>query len=224
MSIKNFLKKTAEYQKYASSFRRSTAATIDIWLVLFLRIIIMQFLAVIWLNPAIARFLQEFKDHFGTETIKNTPEHVDFIIHNRIFFYGLIFYSIVILIGALYHGFCNSSAWQATIGKRLMKIKIVKEDESQITFARGLAHYFLSVLPFAFILYLMSYQIRNNLNFFQTVTASETNVFLGIMFVIWVQIHLFTKKKTTAYDMICDTVLINGKTAAKFPWSKNPNF
>jgi uncharacterized RDD family membrane protein YckC len=221
MNIKNFLNQTSANKKYATSFCRSSAAAIDLWIVLFLRIAIMQLLGVLWLNGKILKFMQEFNDHFGAQSIKNTPEHIDFIVHNRIFFYALIFYAIVIFVGALYHALLNSSSWQATIGKRLLKITIVKEDDnSGITFTRGLAHYFLCVLPFAFVLYLISYQIRNDLSFFQAITASPTNVFFGIMFVIWIQIHLFTKNKTTAYDMICKTVLIKNKTSAKFPWSK----
>lgn len=219
MNIFNLAKKP-EDKKYATSTRRSVAAAIDVWIVLFIRIFTMEILGIFWMNQAIANFLVEFQDKFGTETIKNTPEHVNFIINHHIFIYALIFYAIVILVGAAYHAFLNSSSWQGTVGKRLMKILILKEDESKITFSRGLWHYFLSVLPMAFILYLISYQLRNDLNFFQTVTASNTNIFLGIMFVLWVQVHLFTKKKTTAYDLICDTVLINGKTTAKWPWSK----
>ena len=229
MSIKKFLsdhspEQKLEKQRYASSSRRSGAAMLDIWIVLFLRIIVMQTLGTLWLNNQIVIFMQGFNEHFGTATIKNTPEHIEYIVSNRIFIYALLFYTIVILVGAFYHSYLNSSAWKATIGKRITKIMIVREeDDSKITFWRGMAHYFLSILPFAFIFYLMSYQIRNNLNFFQTVTASELNVFLGISFLLWVQIHIFTRKKTTAYDMICNTVLINGRTEAKYPWRKNQN-
>ncbi len=224
MNIEKFFKKNSaekKEEKYTSPYRRGSAAMIDIWLVLFLRVLVMQFLGMIWLNQAIVNFMQEFQNHFGTDTIKNTPEHINFIISNKIFYYALAFYAIVILVGAFYHAYLNSSSWRATLGKRLMKIMIVKEDESPISLNRGLAHYFLSVLPFAFILYLVSYQLKTGLTFFETVTASGTNLFLGIMFVAWIQVHLFTKKKTTAYDLICDTVLVNGKTGAKFPWSKH---
>jgi uncharacterized RDD family membrane protein YckC len=221
MNIKELLNKKPEEKKYASSFRRSTASMFDLWIVLFLRVIVMQVLGIVWLNAAITNFVQEFYERFGTEVVKNTPEHIDFIVHNRIFLYGIIFYSIVILVGTFYHAYFNSSSWQGTVGKRLMKIMIAKEDGSKISFKAGFAHYFLSVLPFVFIIYLLSYQLRNHLNFYQALTASELNVFLGIVFVIWVQIHLFTKKKTTAYDMICQTFLINGKAVAKFPWTKN---
>jgi uncharacterized RDD family membrane protein YckC len=218
MSIK--ILKSAKDEKYAGSFKRSGAATIDMWIVLFLRVLVMQFLGAIWLNPAIIKFMEEFKEHFGTETIKNTREHIDFVINSRVFIYGLIFYSIVILVGALYHAFLNSSAWKGTIGKRLMKITIVEESGEKISFYKGLAHYFLSVLPFVYILYLISFQVRSGLDFYQTIMSSEINVFLGILFLLWVQIHLFTKKKTTAYDLICRTVLVKEKTAVKWPWSK----
>jgi len=206
--------------KYASSFRRSSAITIDIWIVMFLRVIVMQVLGALWLNNEVINFTKDLNEKFGTETVKNVPEHLDFVIHHRIFLCSLIFYSIVIFIGAIYHAYLNSSAWQGTIGKRLTKIMIVKNDSSRISFGCGMRHYFLSILPFAFIIYLISYQLRNKLTFLQAITASELHVFFGIMFIIWVQIHLFTKKKVTAYDMICKTVFIIGKTTAKWPWTK----
>jgi uncharacterized RDD family membrane protein YckC len=125
------------------------------------------------------------------------------------------------MVGALYHAYLNSSVWEATIGKRLMKIMITKENDMKITFKRGLLHYFLSLMPFVFLIYLVSYQIRNNLTFYQAITSSEINIFLGILFMMWLQIHIFTKKRTTAYDMICNTNVVKGKTSYKWPWSKN---
>lgn len=218
MSIKSFF--SDKNKKYASSLRRSSAAAIDITVVLFLRIIVMEVLGNLWLNSQILKFAQEFREKFGTETPKNTPEHIDYIIHSHFFIYTVIFYAIVIFVGAIYHAYLNSSAWHGTLGKRWMRITIVKKDDASIGFGLGLAHYFLSVLPFAFVLYLLSFQLRHEMSFFQAVTASEANVFLGILFLIWVQIHLFTKNKNTAYDMICQTSLINAKTTAKWPWSK----
>lgn len=215
-----FKSKKEVNKKFASSSRRTTAAAIDVWIVLFLRIFVMQLLGSLWLNHAIMEFMAEFSEKFGTETFKNNPEHIDFIVHNRIFFYILLSYFIVIMVGALYHAYLNSSAWQGTIGKRLTKIIIVNGVENKITFKRALLHYFLSVLPFAYILYLATFQISNNLSFYQAVTASELNIFFGVVFIFWVQIHLFTKNKTTAYDMICNTTFLNGKTTAKWPWNK----
>ncbi|OFW79951.1 MAG: hypothetical protein A2887_01890 [Alphaproteobacteria bacterium RIFCSPLOWO2_01_FULL_40_26] len=211
---------TKSNEKYASSFRRSTAASIDISIVLFLRIIAMQILGAIWMNNAIIEFIQEFREKFGTETMKNTPEHIDFVVHHRVFVYALTFYFLIIMVGAIYHAYLNSSSWMGTIGKRIMKITIITNNNLKIGLKRGLLHYFLSILPFAFILFLTSFQFKNELTFYQAVTYSETMIFFGILFLLWIQIHLFTKNKTTAYDLICNTVLVNGKTEAKWPWSK----
>jgi uncharacterized RDD family membrane protein YckC len=132
----------------------------------------------------------------------------------------LLFIAAVLIVGALYYAILNSSAWQSTIGNRVMKIIMVKEGGEKITFGLALWHYVLSILPFVFIVYLISFQQANQLTFFQAVTASYFNIMFGVLFVVWVQIQTITKKKTTAYDMICQTLLVKGKTAAKFPWSK----
>ena len=208
--------------KYASSFKRTAAATIDIWLVLFMRVIVMQFLGTTWLNPAVTKFMLDFEQEFGTKAIKDTREHIDFIIAHEVFTYAIIFYIIVILVGAAYHAYLNSSAWQATVGKRVLGLMLVKEEnDAKISLKAGIAHYFLSVLPFAFILYLMSLTLKYKMTLYQAITHSQINIFLGVLFIMWVQIHLFVKKKTTAYDMITQTTLIKGKTAAKYPWTKN---
>ena len=213
-----------EKRIYASSFARSTAAGIDVTITLFLRVFCAQAIGMLYINGVLQNFLTEFRDHFGTDFVKNNPDHIDFTMHHPAFIKILIFYAFVIFIGAIYHAFFNSSSWMGTIGKRIMKITVTKSEEEgsyeRISFLRGLSHYFLSVLPFVFILYLVSFQMSRNLTFFQAVTASQMNLFLGFLFVIWVQIHLFTKRKTTAYDLICKTVLIQNRTAAKFPWSK----
>jgi uncharacterized RDD family membrane protein YckC len=124
------------------------------------------------------------------------------------------------MIGAVYHAYLNSSAWMGTIGKRLMGIVIVQESGNKITFSKGLWHYFLSVLPFAYILFLASYQLRHKMTFYQALVGSEVNLFFGIIFIIWIQIHLFTKRKVTAYDLICKTEFLNEKAESRWPWSK----
>ncbi len=222
MNIEKFFTSKAQNnseQIYAKTFTRGFAAMIDASIVLFLRIVFTQIVGLLFINSMLQKFLLEFRDHFGTEFIKNNPEHISFVVHHRIFIIMLLFYSAVIFVGALYHALLNCSSWRATIGKRLMKITIEKENGDPMSFNLGLMHYFLSVLPFIYIFYIISFQLGNNLTFFQAVTFSTTNVFFGLIFVLWGQIQSFTKRKTTAYDLICKTVIINKKTTAKFPWS-----
>ncbi|MDX2083036.1 MAG: RDD family protein [Rickettsiales bacterium] len=216
----NFLTQKTVDKIYAKSFSRAVAGGIDITIVLFLRIFTAQILGLLFVNLEIQKFLAEFKEKFGTDFVKNNADHISFVTHHRIFLIALFFYATVIFVGALYHALLNSSAWQATIGKRIMNIVIIKENGSTLGFNKALMHYFLSVMPFVFIMYLLGYQIQHNINFYQTVTASWLNIFLGIIFLLWTQIQIISKRKTTAYDLICKTFLINRRNAAKFPWSK----
>jgi uncharacterized RDD family membrane protein YckC len=224
MNIKEIFNKnsTQDSQKniYASSIKRSLAIGIDIWIVLFLRAFALQLMGMLFLNKMLKNYVKEFFDYFGTETMKATPEHINFLLHHSIFYWTIFTYAFLIFIGAFYHAYLNSSAWQATIGKRLMKIIIVRNDMSQIGLYRGFFHYFLSILPFAYIVYLASWEMTSKGTMLEALTHNAFSLALGIMFVLWLQIHLFMRKKTTAYDLICDTILINGKTDAKFPFKK----
>ncbi len=204
--------------KFVSAHKRSAAASIDITIVAFIRIVVAQIIGALWLNKMIADFLIEFRDHFGTEVIKSDPSHIEFITHHKIFHTMLLFYFVIVMVGALYHSYLNSSAWQGTLGKRIMKIMIIGDEGKRISFWNGLAHYFLSLLPFIFIIYLAVYQNIHQTSFFAAIFETKTNMFLSALTAIWMQAHIFTKKKTTIYDLICRTIFIEGKTQAKFPW------
>ena len=206
--------------EYVSSFKRSTAVSIDMVIVMFFRIIIAQILGMLWLNKVIEKFVTEFNEHFGTEMIKNNPEHIEFIINHPAFYQMLAFYFLILSIGLFYHSYLNSSAWEATIGKRLMNIRMTKDNHLKIGFGLGIAHYILSVLPIIFIIYLLTFMVNGHLTLFQAITYSPLNIFLGFASIFWIQIHAFTKRKTTIYDLICKIVFIHGKTTAKLPWSK----
>ena len=206
--------------KYVGAFKRTTAVSIDMVIVMFFRIVIAQFLGALWINKTIENFLIEFNEHFGTDIIKNDPAHLEFIAAHPAFHQLLLLYFIIILVGPLYHAYLNSSAWQGTIGKRLMDIKIVKDDYTKINFGRGIAHYILSILPIIFITYLFALMVNNHLTLFSAVAYTPLTLFLGLSSILWIQIHSFTARKTTAYDLICKVVFIHGKTTAKLPWSK----
>lgn len=207
--------------QYVGSFKRSSAVSIDLIIVTFIRIVAAQVLGAIWLNDILQKFTVDFEEHFGTEIVKNTAEHREFIISHPAFLHSTLFLIILILIGLLYHTCLNSSAWQGTIGKRLLKIRIVEEDGySTIGFFKALGHYILSVLPIIYIIFIVSAMISGNLTIYQAITKTTNTLLFGFIAILWVQIHAFTKRKTTAYDLICKTVFIKGRTSAKFPWSK----
>jgi uncharacterized RDD family membrane protein YckC len=215
----NIFKKD-QNSKYTSTSKRSFAASIDVIIVLILRVIAMQFMGLLWINQKLVDFMQEFSTTFGTMEVKNTPEHLNFVFSHSIFWNVLFFYFITLMVGAFYHAYLNSSNWQATIGKRLNNIMITNANEGKISFKRALLHYFLAIMPFIYLTYIMAYQVRHQISVSQALMGSEINIVLGIIFVLWIQIQAFTPRKTTAYDLICNTVLINGKTNFKLPWNK----
>lgn len=221
MNIEKFFKKNPRDKKYASSLRRSNASAIDIIIVTIFRLITVQTLGIYWINVKLLELHNDFKNFFGTATIKDTPAHINFVLHHPSVIHIIFFLSIIIFIGAAYHAALNSSAWQATIGKRLMGIVIVTEkDEQAMSFWRAMAHYFLSIAPLIFIVYILAMQVKTKMTLTELILGSDINLLLSIAFLLWIQPHLFTKKKTTSYDLICKTVMIHKKTSAKFPWSK----
>jgi uncharacterized RDD family membrane protein YckC len=205
---------------FAGSVKRSLASAIDTFIVLIVRILFIEIIGKMWIEPILLKFNSEFKEKFGTETPKRTPEHIEFMYQHELFYNLFGLFIIILLIGALYHSLLNSSSWRATIGKRLMGIAIVKNNHIALGFKRSLLHYFLSILPFFYIFYIISYQLKYNVEIYQAITASFENILCGIIFMLWLQIHLFTKNKTTAYDLICNTIFINKVFDAKTPWSK----
>ena len=210
----------SSHNDFVGSIKRSLASAIDAIIVLILRIIFVETIGKTWITPILLNFNQEFKDKFGTETPKRTPEHLEFIYQHPLSKNLLIMFLIVFLIGAIYHSYLNSSAWRATIGKRIMGIVIVKKNFLPLSFYRAVLHYFLSLLPFVYIFYILSYQIKYNVDINQAISGSFGNIFFGIIFMLWLQIQTLTKQKTTAYDLICNTIFIHHKTSAKWPWKK----
>lgn len=216
--IKKFLQIDPERKKYASPFKRSFSSAIDMGLVLILRIIAVQTCGSLWYNKQMNRFINDFQEQFGTSTPKSTHTHVDYILGHPFVTHTLILISIIIFVGVIYYTYFNSSKWQATPGKRIMSLRIIKNNDEDISFSLALSHYLLSITPFIYVFYIAFYKIHNDINFYEAITSSRFNMALGIFFVMWVQIQIFTKRKVTIYDMICNTQWTKQRTNSTYPW------
>lgn len=202
---------------YAGSFQRSSAVFIDVFISGFLRIIVAQIMGNLWFNSQIISFISDFKTKFGTDIIGKNPEHIEYLMHHSIIKSTIIFYLIILLIGALYHAFFNSSSWSATIGKRIMGIILIKSEGRKLSFLEALGNYFLSLFPWVFMIYIAGFQNLNGLTIFKAITANLFNILFGLVTLIWIQIHMITKRKVLAQDLICKTVMIEGRVGGKFP-------
>lgn len=210
----------AQDLKFASSSQRAIAATIDVWIVIFIRFVFMALLGELWIKKEAVQFQEEFQLKFGGSFFRDSPEHIAFFMEHSIFNSLIIFYLAIVLAGACYYAYFHSSSWQATIGKRLMKIMIIKNNDMPTSFARGMLYYFLAILPYLYLMYIMSFLMRYDITIAQAITANFANIFFTIVFFIWIQSHFITKRKTTIYDIICHITVVEGKVNKKFPWHK----
>ncbi len=195
--------------KYAGSFRRSAAAAIDIFIANLIRMVVVTILGNFWFNQQLINFWADFKAKFDSDIIGKDPEKIHFLMQHAIFKSSLLFCLAIFLSGALYYICLDQSKWRATVGKKLMKIIIIKNDGSKLTFLESAAHYFLSIVPWFFVIYIFTYQMMYAINIYKAVTEDMFNLVFGLITLAWLQVHLITKKKTTAPDLICKTIVVN---------------
>ncbi len=194
--------------QYVNSFRRSFASLIDMFIANFIRMIVLTILGHLFIINKVREFSIAFKENFGSEIIGRNPDRIRFLVEHSVFKLILLSMFLVFISGALYHILLNSSKWKATIGKKLMKIIIIKNNGQKLTFLESSAHYFLSIVPWFFTIYIFAYHLIHAVSIYVAITGNVFNLIFGLMTLAWLQIHLITKKKTTVYDMICNTVVV----------------
>lgn len=92
----------------------------------------------------------------------------------------------------LYFALCESSAWQATVGKLALGIRVTDLQGNRISFLRALGRYpakFLSAIIF----------------------------FIGFLMVAW------TQRKQGLHDIICSTLVLNGRASEFKPIETSPD-
>ncbi len=226
MSTNNFLfnfnvrEKNNEYANYASPTERSISGIIDCFIVLFLRACFLQLLSNFFVENFLNDFINEFENKFGTRTPKGTTEHVEFIMNHSIFFYSIIIIFITILIGGIYHAYLNSSAWSATIGKRIVGIIVVSSNGEKISFSTGIYHYFLTLTPIFFIFSIFAYATINKREIYEIFTTNHILSILGLLFLVASHSSSFNKKKINFFDYLMKIEFNLGRTKNKMPWTK----
>ena len=130
-------------------------------------------------------------------------------MQHSVFKSALLFCLLVFISGALYYILLSCSKWRGGVGKKLMKIVIIKSNGDKLTFLESASHYFLSIVPWVFVFYIFAYQMNHGINIYKAITENFFNLIFGLITLAWLQIHMVTKKKTTAPDLICKTIVVN---------------
>jgi uncharacterized RDD family membrane protein YckC len=202
---------------YANSFKRGAAVFIDLFIVSFLRIIFLEINGELWYKQQLINFTNDFKAKFGVDVIGKVPAQIEYLAHHSIITSSIILFLLIMLVGALYHALLNSSSWSATFGKRIMGIILINSDGRKLSFLEAFGHYLLSLFPWIFMVYIVSFQNFHSITIFQAITANPFNILFGLVTIAWIQIHSITKRKVTTHDLICKTVMVEGRVGGKFP-------
>lgn len=202
---------------YIHPFLRSGSAIIDMFIVAFLRIIFAQIVGIIWVNRKIIEFHHQFNEKFGVPFSNMNQDHVMFLVGHEVVKVIIIFFLLIVLVGALYYAFLNSSSWSATIGKRLFNIVLVKDEGKALSFFQAFWHYFLSLIPWIFVFYILIYQAREGVTIYQAFSGNIFNFIIGVLALAWFQISVFMKRKNTIQDIIMGCCMVRGRVGGKIP-------
>lgn len=191
----------------AGSFKRSFANFIDVIIANLIRALLISLLFQLWIKEKLIDFIEEFKVTFQTDVVffGSDPEKIRFLAHHSIFVNVLLSLIIIFIAGALYYILMNCSKWKATVGKKLMKLEIVKQNGNRLTFFESFSHYSLSMFPWLFVIYIFSYAMIKEINIYNAIMGNIFNLIFGLITVFWFEFHLITKRKITIPDLICKT-------------------
>jgi uncharacterized RDD family membrane protein YckC len=226
MSTNNFLfnfnikEENNETVIYATPTKRMISGIIDSFIVLILRALFLQIVINSFAVNIFNNFIEEFEKNFGTRTPKGTTEHVEFIMNHSIFLYGLIIFFITIFIGNFYHAYFNSSSWQATIGKRIAGVIVANKDSQKISFMTGVNHYFLSLIPIIYIIFIFIYAQKNKYEIYELFSKNHFLAILGLLLLIASNANAFINKRINLFDYFMKIEFHLGRTENKLPWTK----
>lgn len=204
---------------YINSLKRSGAAMIDVFIVTFFRIILLQILGHFWIEEKMLKFASDFKAKFGNEAVLSDSnlDHIKFLASHELVKVVFICLVLVLLVGALYHAYLNSSSWSATVGKRLFKIVLVKDEGKALTFWQAFSHYFLSLVPWFFAFYIFIYSLKAKVSIIVAMVHSPANIIIGFITAIWLQFHIFNKRKRTIQDVVVGCSMVEGRLGGTWP-------
>lgn len=194
----------------AGNFRKYLAGSIDVFFANLIRMILLLILFHYWIRQELVNFSEEFKLKFNSELVifAGDLERIKFLSDHSIITSILIFSLIIFISGALYYIILDSSRWCGTLGKKIMKIKIVRNNDEQLSFMRSLCHYLLSLVPWIFVFYILLYYLIHKGTIYQAITGNLFNLIFGLCSLVWIYIGLITKTHLSASDMICKTKIV----------------
>ena len=204
MKIQNLLKrKQSEDGSLTSFYKRVIAYSIDNAIVIFLRYVFALILFYSWFGKSLEIFFRKYSiimQEKGEKFFSNQDFIISFL-RDSIFSEFLFFVFLIFIIGTFYWVITPLLNGGATIGKRVMNLKVVQGNGDKLGLSAILFRYCVSLIPWFFNVAALLLLIKQNLILF----------LLPLFFVtIWYEPRLrpMRVRHKTLHDIICDTVVV----------------
>jgi uncharacterized RDD family membrane protein YckC len=195
--------------KPAPIFKRILASIIDtillstLWLVVKLLVSPLHSAELI-LQDYVSKNIKSYLEHsssFAFEALTRFPSTIK---------PGLILLTTSSIIGFIYVVYFEQSKWQGTIGKRLLKLKVVDISNKRLSLLNASKRYLIYIAPtlVRYMTFFLMYGALQKTNI--TFLLATIGFYLICLITGWLLLLpiFFTKNKVTAYDMLSKTKVV----------------
>lgn len=129
-----------------------------------------------------------------------------------------------LLIILFYYTAMQGSVWHATVGKRLLKLRVVDKSGQGVSYARALARVLVMALPMAPVLGISLYLMYQGVPAMQEIVNTPEKdiifqqfltaclLFSLLLITIWYIPMVFTRQRKGVHDMLCRTRVVRKNT------------
>lgn len=206
--FKFLTKQKQQKQNFASPTKRFLAYSIDVFVVNFCRYLILLMFLSLWFNKTVELAKQEYL-YLANQGIYDMSANKDFweyFFSHSIFVEFLFILSVISISGALYWIILPVTKWQGTLGKYLLKISIVTENNKPLTLKKAIYRYFVGLIPWGFHLIVVISVFNRNI---------AALLICMVIVVLWYDPSIFRSSRKTIHDLICKTKVCNRKKQIK---------
>lgn len=193
--------------------KRIFAFIIDIFIVYFLRFFYIHLALQFWLMRYVMDFLHKYEQLFGKVDFNRiTNVEIDFFSKSDLFIQIKWFVVGLFIIPIFYNMVLFFTKWSATIGQKLVNIRVVSKNGSEMKFYQIIARSIALMIPWLFSFfvvlnqYLVIHKIGNPLN-------NTSLIIFMMIFLSWYDLAVLTKNKLVFHDYITRTRVVEDNVA-----------
>jgi len=192
----------------ASLLKRIVAFFIDLFVVYVLRFVYVTLCMRLWLINSLIAFMTKYQILFGNfDKTKITSAEINFFFESQFFKSILVFIGGIFLVSFLYNFIILSTKWSASVGQKIMNLKVIKNSGENIGFINSFFRSFFIIIPWLMCIFIFINEILAYNNFSKNIDKASFVIFIFI-FASWYDFVFFTKNKLTFHDFLSRTVVV----------------